>query len=127
MISEDIGDVKLPLPKFLKLFTNNNVSVPKAMAVAGKMFVVIPVLGPSNVLISISYKEYNTPSKLGELSEVRLKAAGVEDKDDRNLIMQALRKVGYAYKGEPLKKLKDSQQSSVSASGSSTAVQALVR
>jgi len=79
------------------------------------------------VLISISYKEYNTPSKLGELSEVRLKAAGVEDKDDRNLIMQALRKVGYAYKGEPLKKLKDSQQSSVSASGSSTAVQALVR
>ena len=41
MISDEIGDVKLPLPKFLKLFTNNNVPVPKAMAVAGKMSVVI--------------------------------------------------------------------------------------
>lgn len=49
MDSEDITKhhVKLPLPKFLKLFTNNNVSVPKAMAIAGKMFVVIPVLKPS--------------------------------------------------------------------------------
>jgi hypothetical protein len=68
------------------------------------------------------------------LSEVKLKAAGVEDKDDRSLIMQALRKVGYAYKGEPLKKLKDSPSASMSsessalASGSnSTAVQVLVR
>ena len=43
MISDD---VKLPLPKFLKLFTNNNVPVPKAMAVAGKMSVVIPSLRP---------------------------------------------------------------------------------
>lgn len=71
-----------------------------------------------------------------QLSEVKLKASGVEDKDDRSLVMQALRKVRYAYKGEPLKKLKDSpgltmmmaSGSSISASGSqSTAVQALVR
>ena len=47
--------------------------------------------------------------------------------------MQALRKIGYAYKGEPLKKLKDStalmsDETSASASGSnSTAVQTLVR
>ena len=47
--------------------------------------------------------------------------------------MQALRKSGYAYKGEPLKKLKDlpalmSSETSESASGSSsTAVQTLVR
>ena len=47
--------------------------------------------------------------------------------------MQALRKTGYAYKGEPLKKLKNSpalmsSESSASASGSkSTAVQTLVR
>jgi hypothetical protein len=47
--------------------------------------------------------------------------------------MQALRKIGYAYKGEPLKKLKDSpalmsSETSASASGSnSTAVQTLVR
>lgn len=85
------------------------------------------------MLLSISYKEYNTPSKLGQLSEVKLKAAGVEDKDDRSLIMQALRKIGYAYKGEPLKKLKDSpvsmsSETSASVSGSnSTAVQTLVR
>lgn len=46
MISDEIGDVKLPLPKFLKLFTNNNVPVPKAMAVAGKMSVVIPSRRP---------------------------------------------------------------------------------
>ena len=40
MISDasEIGDVKLPL--LLKLFTNNNVPVPKAMAVAGKMSVI---------------------------------------------------------------------------------------
>ena len=67
------------------------------------------------------------------MSEVKLKAAGVEDKEDRSLIMQALRKIGYAYKGEPLKKLKDSpalmsSETAASASGSnSTAVQALVR
>ena len=47
--------------------------------------------------------------------------------------MQALRKIGYAYKGEPLKKLKDlpallSSETSASASGSnSTALQTLVR
>ena len=47
--------------------------------------------------------------------------------------MQALRKSGYAYKGEPLKKLKDSpalmsSETSESASGSnSIAVQTLVR
>ena len=52
MISDEIEDVKLPLPKFLKLFTNNNVPVPKAMAVAGKMSVVIPT--PSISLIMIT-------------------------------------------------------------------------
>lgn len=40
MNSDEVGDVKLPLPNFLKLFTDNNVPVPKAMAIAGKMFVV---------------------------------------------------------------------------------------
>ncbi|KAF8812514.1 hypothetical protein BYT27DRAFT_7239968 [Phlegmacium glaucopus] len=116
MNSDEVKDVKLPLPKFLKLFTNNNVPIPKAMAIASKI-----------------YKEYNTPLKLGQLSEVKLKAAGIEDKDDRSLIMQTLRKVGYAYKGESLKRTKDSpaltatsSESSVSASGSqSAAVNAL--
>lgn len=30
-------DQKIPLPSFLKILTSNNVSVPKAMAAAGKM------------------------------------------------------------------------------------------
>jgi hypothetical protein len=47
MISDEIGDVKLPLPNFLKLFTNNNVPIPKTMAVAGKMSVVIKSSTPS--------------------------------------------------------------------------------
>lgn len=33
--------VKIPLPDFLKLLTSNNVSIPKAMAIAGKVFVLI--------------------------------------------------------------------------------------
>ena len=49
--------------------------------------------------------------------------------------MQALRKIGYAYKGEPLKKLKDSdsparmssEQSALASGSNSTAVQTLVR
>ncbi|KAF8165272.1 hypothetical protein B0H34DRAFT_793681 [Crassisporium funariophilum] len=63
------------------------------------------------------YKEYNTPSKLGVLSDVKLKAAGIDDKDDRSLVMKALRKAGYAYKGD--KKQKEStfgQEASESAS-----------
>lgn len=32
-------DAKIPLPNFLKLLTSNNVSMPKAMAIAGKVFV----------------------------------------------------------------------------------------
>jgi len=30
---------KIPLPQFLKFLSNNNISVAKAMAIAGKMFV----------------------------------------------------------------------------------------
>jgi len=56
MNSDAVRDVKLPLPKFLKLFTNNNVPVPKAMAIAGKMFVVIrlPAFCPDRVLRSVT-------------------------------------------------------------------------
>jgi hypothetical protein len=34
---------KIPLPSFLKLLTSNNVSTPKAMAVAGKMSLSFPI------------------------------------------------------------------------------------
>lgn len=52
-----------------------------------------------------SYKEYNTPSKLAQLTEVKLSAAGVESKDDRKLVMTALRKASHVPKESPRKKL----------------------
>ncbi|KAJ7129582.1 hypothetical protein C8R44DRAFT_82192 [Mycena epipterygia] len=72
---------KIPLPKFLKLFTSNNVPMAKAMAVAGKI-----------------YKDFNTPAKLSELDEVKLLASGIDDKDSRKMVMTALRKAGYGPK-----------------------------
>ncbi|KAJ7276479.1 hypothetical protein B0H12DRAFT_24606 [Mycena haematopus] len=71
----------IPLPKFLKIFTSNNVPLPKAMAVAGKI-----------------YKEFNTPAKLSELDEAKLLAAGIDDKDSRKIVMTALHKGGYRVK-----------------------------
>jgi hypothetical protein len=52
-----------------------------------------------------SYKEYNTLSKLAQLTEVKLSAAGVESKDDRKLVMTALRKAGCVSKESPRKKI----------------------
>ncbi|KAF8195809.1 hypothetical protein K438DRAFT_785329 [Mycena galopus ATCC 62051] len=63
----------IPLPKFLKIFTNNGMPLPKAMAVAGKI-----------------YKEFNTPAKLSELNEAKLLASGVDEKDSRKTVMTAL-------------------------------------
>ncbi|KAF8974487.1 hypothetical protein BDZ97DRAFT_1911666 [Flammula alnicola] len=96
----DDDDVRLPLPKFLQLFTSNGVPAPKAMAIAGKV-----------------YKEYNTRAMLAQLSDLKLNAMGIDNKEDRKLVMTALRKAGYTYKGKPLKKVKASP-SSTEASGS---------
>ncbi|KAJ7754232.1 hypothetical protein DFH07DRAFT_868610 [Mycena maculata] len=72
---------KIPLPKFLKVLTSNNAPMAKAMAVAGKI-----------------YKDYNTPARLSELDEVKLLAAGIDDKETRKMVMSALRKAGYGSK-----------------------------
>ncbi|KAJ7665541.1 hypothetical protein B0H17DRAFT_1184561 [Mycena rosella] len=72
---------KIPLPKFLKLFTSNNVPMAKAMAIAGKI-----------------YKDFNTPAKLSELDEVKLLAAGIDEKDMRKMVTAALHKAGYGSK-----------------------------
>jgi hypothetical protein len=99
---------KIPLPKFLKLLTGNNVPVPKAMSVAGKMSVPFSfVTDKHQCSYAGSYKEYNTPSKLAQLTEVKLSAAGVESKDDRKLVMTALRKSGHVPKETPRKKLEN--------------------
>ncbi|KAJ7781158.1 hypothetical protein B0H16DRAFT_1404408 [Mycena metata] len=73
-----MDETKIPLPKFLKIFTAHNVPVAKAMNLAAKI-----------------YKEFNTPSKLSELNEAKLLASGIEEKDSRKMIMTALRKAGY--------------------------------
>ncbi|KAG1907108.1 uncharacterized protein F5891DRAFT_940717 [Suillus fuscotomentosus] len=74
----DPQDRKLTLPAFLKVLTSNNVPVPKAMAVASKV-----------------YKESNTASLLAQLTDLKLKVSGVEDKETRKLVLAAVRKAGY--------------------------------
>ncbi|KAF8913971.1 hypothetical protein CPB84DRAFT_1840743 [Gymnopilus junonius] len=86
VMSDSNLDTKIPLPSYLKLFTSNNVPVPKAMTIAGKI-----------------YKEYNTPTTLTQLTDVKLKASGIDNQEDRKLIIAALRKAGYAYKGKKVK------------------------
>lgn len=67
-------------------------------------------------MAAYSYKEYNTPAKLAQLTEVKLLAAGVESKDDRKLVMTALRKSGHVSK-EPLRKKLEGIPDETSASG----------
>ncbi|KIM46110.1 hypothetical protein M413DRAFT_426129 [Hebeloma cylindrosporum] len=95
--------LKIPLPNFLKFLTSNNVPVPKAMAIAGKV-----------------YKEYHTRATLATLSDLKLKTLGVESQEDRKLVMASLRKAGYGYQSERRKKVDASRsaESSGSVSGS---------
>ena len=44
---------------------------------------------------SFSYKDYNTPARLGELTNSTLISLGVSDKDDRRLVLSALNAAGY--------------------------------
>ncbi|PSS05403.1 hypothetical protein PHLCEN_2v3892 [Hermanssonia centrifuga] len=74
----ELSDAKLPLPSFLKILTSNNVPASKAMAVTGKL-----------------YKTCNTPALLAELTDLKLKDIGVDDQEDRKLVLAAIRKAGY--------------------------------
>ncbi|TRM67729.1 hypothetical protein BD626DRAFT_395140 [Schizophyllum amplum] len=82
-----MDDAKIALPKFLKLLTDNGVSVKSAMTVAGKI-----------------YKTYNTPNHLRALEDISLVRAGVDDKDTRKLVLAALRKAGYSSSGRTPRK-----------------------
>ena len=42
-----------------------------------------------------SYKEYNTRARLGELTDPKLQSLGVSDKEDRRLVLSALKSAGY--------------------------------
>lgn len=44
---------------------------------------------------SFSYKDYNTPARLGELTNSKLLSLGVSDKEDRRLVLSALNAAGY--------------------------------
>jgi hypothetical protein len=44
---------------------------------------------------SFSYKDYNTPARLGELTDPKLLSLGVSDKEDRRLVLSALNAAGY--------------------------------
>ncbi|OAX44571.1 hypothetical protein K503DRAFT_825731 [Rhizopogon vinicolor AM-OR11-026] len=83
----DQQERKLALPAFLKILTSNNVPVPKAMAVASKV-----------------YKQFNTTSLLAQLTDVKLIACGVEDKETRKAVLTAIRKAGYTAQSAKPKK-----------------------
>ncbi|GLB33886.1 hypothetical protein LshimejAT787_0107700 [Lyophyllum shimeji] len=92
----DIQHLKIPLPKFLKVFTSNNVPVPKAMALSAKI-----------------YKQYNTPAQLAQLDDIKLVTAGVDNKDDRKAVLAALRETGYLPKDARKKLTKKNEDSAV--------------
>ncbi|KIP10711.1 hypothetical protein PHLGIDRAFT_100851 [Phlebiopsis gigantea 11061_1 CR5-6] len=50
------------------------------------------------------YKQYNTPASLAELTEIKLKAAGVSEKEDRKVVLSAIRKAGYKPTASPARK-----------------------
>ncbi|TCD69650.1 hypothetical protein EIP91_006667 [Steccherinum ochraceum] len=77
-MSDAVSEAKLPLPQFLQVLTSNNVPASKAIAVAAKI-----------------YKSYNTRSALGQLNNLKLKSAGVTDKEERKLVLAAIKKAGY--------------------------------
>ena len=117
-------DLKIPLPKFIQLFTSNGVSMPKAMAVAGKVSVwawhvqSFPTSkSPHNF---ISYAKHNTPATLSQLSDTSLAALGVEGKDSRKLVLSSLQKAGYISKGTSRKALKTTPAAEVSLPASPT-------
>ncbi|KAH9482724.1 hypothetical protein JR316_0004824 [Psilocybe cubensis] len=92
-------NAKIPLPAFLKLLTSNNVPIPKAMAIAGKV-----------------YKQYNTHSTLSQLNDFKLKAAGLDSQEERKIVMNVLRKEGYISAPKSLPKIQLSPAAEASGS-----------
>ncbi|KAG6829608.1 hypothetical protein H0H92_004077 [Tricholoma furcatifolium] len=98
---------KIPLPKFIKVFTGNNVTIPKAMALSAKL-----------------YKQFNTPSHLAQLDDTKLISAGIESKDDRKVILSSLRKSGYL-PTDARKRLQKDEAESVAGPSTPSALQAV--
>jgi hypothetical protein len=94
---------KVPLPQFLKIMTNSGVPVARAMSITGKMLETISYQRTA-ADSATRYKEYNIPSQLGGLTDSKLAASGLTDKEDRKLVLAAFRKAGYVYKGKTVTK-----------------------
>ncbi|KAH8830481.1 hypothetical protein DL96DRAFT_1785244 [Flagelloscypha sp. PMI_526] len=94
-----VSQAKLPLPKFLQMLSTT-LPMTKAMA-----------------LSKIVYKQLDTPAKLVECSDANLVSMGIGSKEDRQNILKAVKKAGYA---APKKKLSGSEISDPVASSSST-------
>ncbi|KAG7096871.1 hypothetical protein E1B28_004278 [Marasmius oreades] len=88
---------KIPLPKYLKMLTSGNIPVAKAMTISSKI-----------------YKEYNTAEQLSQLTDTKLKAFGVDEKDIRRLVLTAVKKAGHT-----LKRVSEPEQPTASTSGNS--------
>ncbi|KAH9035265.1 hypothetical protein EDB84DRAFT_1588145 [Lactarius hengduanensis] len=71
-------DRRLSLQAFLQILTSRGLPVSRAITAAGKI-----------------YKEFNTPARLGELTDSKLASLGVSDKDDRGLVLSALNAAGF--------------------------------
>ncbi|KAK0230875.1 hypothetical protein IW262DRAFT_1262902 [Armillaria fumosa] len=72
-----MANSKIPLPEYLKILTHG-LPVQKAMQISGKI-----------------YKTFNTPAQLSYLTELKLKACGINDKDDCKNVLSAVRKAGF--------------------------------
>ncbi|KAI0034074.1 hypothetical protein K488DRAFT_11188, partial [Vararia minispora EC-137] len=70
--------VPIPLKSFLQLLTSSNVPISRALGIAGKV-----------------YKQFNTPEKLGQLTDSTLVGLGISDKDDRKGVLDAMSAAGY--------------------------------
>ncbi|KAH9045393.1 hypothetical protein EDB85DRAFT_1906407 [Lactarius pseudohatsudake] len=73
-------DQRLSLQAFLQVLTSRGLPVSRAMMAAGKMFLT---------------RKFNTPARLGELTDSKLASLGVSDKDDRGLVLSALSAAGF--------------------------------
>jgi hypothetical protein len=88
---------KLSLQTFLQLLASKNLPISRAMTVASKMCCFCP-LSENKIAYSrssFSYKDFNTPARLGELTDSKLLSLGVLDKEDRRLVLSALNATGY--------------------------------
>ncbi|KAK0191044.1 hypothetical protein F5146DRAFT_931348 [Armillaria mellea] len=83
-----MANSKIPLPEYLKILTHS-LPMQKAMQISGL------------TQGSRRYKAFNTPAQLSDLTELKLKACGIDDKDDRKNILSAVRNAGFNSDSQP--------------------------